>query len=180
MHLAKPLVTKRLVLRELTLEDVTEKYVTWLNDPDVNRFLESRFTKHTPESVRRYVETMNASDGDLLFGMFLDEDARHIGNIRLGPVDPSHKHGAIGLLIGEKNYWGKGYASEAIDAVANFALGPLTLHKVFAGYYAGNLGSRQAFRKAGFHEEACLHEQWFCDGKWQDGFLACRMSEKIA
>jgi len=40
MDLTKPLVSKRLVLRQLTLEDVSEKYVGWLNDPDVNRFLE--------------------------------------------------------------------------------------------------------------------------------------------
>lgn len=180
MHLTKPLVTKRLVLRQLTLEDVSEKYVAWLNDPDVNRFLESRFSKQTIQSVGRFVEAMNVSDVDLLLGIFLAEGTRHIGNIRLGPVDTAHKRGTIGLLIGDKQHWGMGYATEAINVVAEFALGSLNLHKVQAGYYAGNAGSQKAFKKAGFFKEARLHDQWFCDGVWQDGILACRIGEKIA
>lgn len=177
MHLTTPLVTKRLVLRELSPEDVSKQYVAWLNDPQINRFLESRFSTQSRESICQFVDSMAASETDILFGIFLAEDERHIGNIRLGPIDPPHRRGAIGLLIGDKLQWGKGYAAEAIDAVAGYALGALDLHKVFAGYYAGNLGSRKAFRKAGFHEEGRLRDHWFCDGAWQDGCFVCRIRE---
>jgi len=111
---------------------------------------------------------MNASEVDLLLGIFLAEGMGHIGNIRLGPVDRFHRHGAIGLLVGDKNCWGKGYASEAIGAVAEYALGPLDLHKVFAGYYAANAGSGKAFIKAGFKIESRAIAHCRFEKTWQD------------
>lgn len=156
--------------------DITETYVAWLNAPEINRFLESRFDLQTLESVRGFVEAMNESENDILFGIFLKDGNRHIGNIRLGPIDHHHKRAAIGLLIGDGNQHGKGYASEAISAVTDFAFTSLGLRKVFAGYYAANTASRKAFRNAGFTVDARLREHWLCDGEWQDGIIVSRLS----
>ncbi len=178
MDLERPLITKRLVLRKLSPDDVSEEYVAWLNDPDINQYLESRFARHSSDTVRGFVQAMAASDVDLLFGIFLAEDDRHIGNIRLGPIDPPHRRAAIGLLIGDTGCWGKGYASEAIDAVAGYALGTLDLHKVFAGYYAANAGSGKAFVKAGFKEESRAVRHCRYKNTWQDAVTVTRFNPK--
>ena len=48
--------TKRLLLRDIKVEDITDEYVNWLNDPEVNRFLEIRFQRHTRETVTRFIK----------------------------------------------------------------------------------------------------------------------------
>ena len=57
----------QIYLERLMPVDVTENYVNWLNDTDINRYLESRFVKHDIESVKLYVEAMTISDNNFLF-----------------------------------------------------------------------------------------------------------------
>lgn len=171
MHLAAPLETPRLALRCLTAADVTDRYVNWLRDPEVTRYLESRFGQHSHESVRVWIEQMNESLSVLFLGVFLQESGEHIGNIKLGPIDAHHGRADIGLLLGEKTQWGRGYAAEAIARLTEHAIRELGLRKVTAGCYANNLGSVRAFQKAGFTVEARLPQHWVADDGVQDGFL---------
>ncbi|MBY0431841.1 MAG: GNAT family N-acetyltransferase [Rhodospirillales bacterium] len=98
------------------------------------------------------------------------DDGRHVGNIKLGPINRHHRRGDIGLLIGERDQWGRGLAAEAIAAMTAYAFAELGLNKVVAGCYAANEGSRRAFLKAGFAEVARRPRprHWLSDGVWQD------------
>ncbi len=174
MQIAAPLTTARIVLRPLAAADVSQRYVQWLNDPHVNRYLESRLVVQTRETVEAFVRAMNASAHDLLLGMFTREAQRHIGNIRLGPIDEYHRRAPIGLLLGEKDAWGRGFGTEAVSAVADDAFGRLALEKLIAGCYAANLASLRLFHKAGFHEEARLRRHWRSGDEWTDGVLLVR------
>jgi len=176
MLLSAPLLTLRLSVRSLTVSDVTPRYVSWLNDPEINRYLESRFVRQTNESVRSFVETLNASPTDLLCGLFLREGARHIGNVRLGPIDIHHRRAPIGILMGEKDVWGKGLGAEAVTAFVDYAFDALSLRKVTAACYEANLASAQMFRKAGFHHEARFPKDLLCEGAWQDRIAMARVS----
>jgi RimJ/RimL family protein N-acetyltransferase len=111
-----------------------------------------------------------------MFGMFRRNDGRHIGNIKIGPLETRHGRGDIGLLIGDRGSWGKGYAREAIAAMADYALGPLGLHKVTAGCYAGNEGSRRAFLAAGFVQEGTRRAQLWDGERWDDEYLFARFA----
>lgn len=168
LTLKKPLVLEHLVLRMLTPSDATPEYLGWMQDPMVYRYLESRFANHTLESLRAYIETSNESSSDLLFGICLRDSGRHIGNIRLGPIDRHHRHSAIGLLIGARDCWGKGYATEAIAGVTAYAFEELGLEKLYAGCYASNEGSYRAFLKVGYVREALSRGHWFCEGRRED------------
>lgn len=158
MELSTPLRTERLVLRTLNAADATPRYLAWMRDPEVNRFLESRLTEHTIESLRRYIQTCNAGP-DLLLGICLT-DGSHIGNIKLGPVNAYHAHAPIGLLIGERASWGMGYATEAIDGLTAHAFSTMGLEKLYAGAYAANSGSIGAFLRAGWVEEGRSTALW--------------------
>lgn len=168
MLLDEPIRTGRLVLRTLTPNDVSDRYLSWLRDPEVSRYLEVRFDPQGKESILAYVEAMNQSPDNLLLGLFLREGGTHIGNIKLGPIDPHHRRGDFGIIIGSRRHWGKGYATEAIKALTDHAFAALGLHKVSAGLYAANEGSRRAFLKAGWLEEGRRRKHWYCDGDWQD------------
>ena len=158
MELTAPLRTERLVLRTLTAADATPRYLGWMRDPEVNRYLESRLVEHTIDSLREFIETSNAGP-DLLLGICL-ADGSHIGNIKLGPVNEYHRNAPVGLLIGDPASWGKGYATEAIVAITTHAFSSMGLEKLYAGAYASNTGSIQAFRKAGWLEEGRSRGHW--------------------
>ncbi|HEY5122999.1 MAG TPA: GNAT family protein, partial [Ignavibacteria bacterium] len=88
--------------------------------------------------------------------------------IKLGPINWIHRAGDISLLIGDKNYWGKGLATEAIKILVDFAFNVLNLHKVYAGYYESNAGSAKAFGKCGFEVEGKYREGYFLNGEFID------------
>ena len=162
-------------IRILRPEDVSEDYGSWLEDPEVNRYLECRWRAFSLDDLRAYVRAMNESPKDILFGIFLSDEDRHIGNIKIGNIDTIHRYADIGLLIGAKDAWGKGYGSIAIDLAALYAFRQLNLHKVVAGIYAGNTGSFKAFLKAGFRECGRLTQHRFCDGSYVDEILVERL-----
>lgn len=162
---SEELRTERLVLRPLAPEDVTPAYVGWLNDPEVGRFLETRFRSHGVEDVRDFVLSMSEAPDSHLFGIFLGEPRRHIGNIKIGPVLQCHRLADVSLLIGEKDCWGQGYAAEAISAVSAWAFGVLGLNKLSASMYAPNRGSARAFERAGYRREGLRRRHYILEGQ---------------
>jgi len=169
------LTTERLVLRTLTTSDVTDDYVGWLNDPEVNRYLESRFIEHRHDNVVAFIERVVAHPSNLFLGIFLKQKMKHIGNIKLDYFDVRHKRAEIGLMIGDQNAWGKGYATEAIVEVVRYGFAELELQKITAGCYESNVGSKKAFEKVGFQNEGFLRSHVVSDcgreGVWRLGIL---------
>ncbi|MFH1148449.1 MAG: GNAT family protein [Pseudomonadota bacterium] len=162
---------ERIYLREVRLSDVNDDYCRWLNDPEVNRYLETRFMEQNLESVREYVEgKINNRDEELL-AICLKEDNRHIGNIKLGPINRLHRFADISLFIGDKSCRGEGLGTEAIRLITRFAFADLNLNKVKAGCYEANKASAGSFIKAGFYREGILKKQRYSDGVFQDEIL---------
>lgn len=149
-------------------EHVTDAYVAWLNDPQVNRFLESRFTTHTLDSTRDYVAKTLAAPDTLFLGIHSTELDRHVGNIKLGPINTQHGTGEVGIMIGDRGAWGRGIGTAAIKAMSEIARGQLDLRKVTAGCYASNGGSRSAFEKAGYVVEGVRRKQFLLEGREED------------
>lgn len=162
---------KRIYLREVRPSDVNERYYRWLNDPEVTRFLESRYFPNSVEQIRDFVAGKLGDRDNVFLAVVLKEEDRHIGNIKLGPIQWIHRLADIGLLIGEKDCWGQGYATEAIQLFSDYAFNVLNLHKVTAGCYAPNEGSARAFRKAGFAVEGIRKDQFYSNGAYVDEIL---------
>ena len=162
---------ERIYLRRVRPEDVNETYCKWMNDPEVNKYLESRFSSHSLETLKEYVRSKLGDEKNAFFAIILKKGDRHIGNIKIGPIDTVHRLADIGILIGEKDCWGEGYGSEAIRLIVEYAFDKLNLHKVTAGCYAPNEGSIKAFKKAGFSQEGVRKSHCYCDGKYVDDIL---------
>ncbi len=181
MQTDSPIQTKRLYLRSLRMEDVGERYLAWMQDPVVLRFLEARLQTHTLETLRHFVLAANANPQDLLLGMFIRTSHQHIGNIKIGPVNAYHRNAAVGLLVGEREHWGVGFATEAILGATEYSFHQLNVEKLYAGCYAANEGSRRAFLRAGYREEGRFKGYWFCDGQREDGIqLGCLKSDWLS
>jgi RimJ/RimL family protein N-acetyltransferase len=163
-----PLVGNGVTLRSLTSSDDMTHYVRWMNDPEVMQFTESRFARHTLEELVEYVRGHNASPGTLLLGIFEGRSDLHIGNIKVGDMNPVHRYADVGIVIGDKSCWGRGYASESLRLVCDYAFRSLALHKLFAGCYAQNEGAIRAFLNAGFVEEGRRLNQYLYRGQYTD------------
>jgi [ribosomal protein S5]-alanine N-acetyltransferase len=149
-------------------ESICDTYINWLNDPEVNRFLEVRLVPQTYETVLAYVRSFYEGTEKYMWGVYLKDRDILIGTGTLTDINRHHRRGIIGLMIGDKRYWGKGYGTEVIKLVTDFAFNKLQLHKVTAGAVADNSGSIKAFQKAGFEVEGCLKSHDFGNGVFRD------------
>ncbi|MBI2577995.1 MAG: GNAT family N-acetyltransferase [Candidatus Wildermuthbacteria bacterium] len=157
---------ERVYLRPVVQSDATDEYVGWLNDPEINRFLESRFVLHTKAALKEYIQKKFEDSDTVFLAIILKETGRHIGNIKLGPIDWHHGIGDIGIMIGDRESWGKGFATETIKTLEEYAFKVLGLHKLTAGAYEPNIGSIKSFLKAGFFEEGKRSEHALFEGSY--------------
>jgi [ribosomal protein S5]-alanine N-acetyltransferase len=156
-------------LRELNTTDASSIYVGWLNDPDVNKYLEPSDNPHTLDTITNYIKVNKRSKHNYLYGIFVEDI--HVGNIKIGDVNKNHDTAEIGYLIGNKDYWGKGIASEAIRQIIKLSIHKYGLAKISAGVYEGNIASERVLRKCGFSQEGRRKSHVQIDGKRRDYIL---------
>ncbi len=169
-----PLVGRQVYLRLVQPDDAAGRYLQWMNDPVITRYLETKAGTHTEASLRDYIHSLLSGRDSLFLAIVLREGDRHIGNIKIGPINQRHMLGDIGIIIGEADCWGRGLATEAISLLKGYAFSQLRLHKITAGCYGNNLGSARAFEKAGFITEAVRKDHLWSEGHWVDGiYLGC-------
>jgi ribosomal-protein-alanine N-acetyltransferase len=169
---------KRIYLREVSLSDVNDTYYRWMNDPEINRYIESRFLPNDMDSLRDDVQKKLEDQNSVFLAIICKDTERHIGNIKLGPIDWNHRLADVGVLIGERGYQGRGYATEAIALVVELAFQDLNLHKLTAGYYAANKGSEKAFKRNGFIVEGVRTRHRFCEGSYMDTVILGLLNEE--
>jgi ribosomal-protein-alanine N-acetyltransferase len=158
-------------LRPIDQKHADGPYVSWLRDEKVTRFLEARFTDYDNARLRDYIRAENERLNAVLFGIFLTAGDRFIGTIKLSQIRIGHRNCEIGLMIGDKTEWGKGYATVAIRLACRYAFDSLKLHKVTAGCYSDNPSSARAFLKAGFTQEGRLRDDRISKDGWVDCLL---------
>jgi RimJ/RimL family protein N-acetyltransferase len=155
-------------LRLATLADCTPTYVAWLNDPAVNRHLETRWREQSLESVRAFVRDQLAAPYSYLFAILENARERHVGNIKIGPIDPQHLCADISYFLGDRSTWGRGYSTEAVGLVVDLGFSRLDLHRLQAGTYATNQASGRVLEKAGFRPEGIWRRQLRGPEGWED------------
>jgi [ribosomal protein S5]-alanine N-acetyltransferase len=162
------LTGRRVSLRPISLDDCTERYVDWLRDPEVNQYLETRWVEQTLDSVRTFVSAVGRDPWSHLMAITDAETGRHIGNIKIGPIRAHHNCADLSYFIGDRDFWGRGYATEAIQLAIRLGFERLGLHRLQAGTYATNVGGARALEKAGFVRDAVLHQQLLGPSGWED------------
>ena len=157
-----------ITLRQIEFADCTSIYVKWLNDPEVNQYLETRWITQDGNTIKEFVRGQRENDHSILFAITLSKQGTHIGNIKIGPIERHHSHGDISYFIGDKRYWNKGIATKAINLVCGFGFEELKLRRIEAGCYADAVGSWKALEKNGFVREGIFREQVLFHGAYMD------------
>jgi RimJ/RimL family protein N-acetyltransferase len=168
---------ERVNLRLVTLADCTDEYVAWLADPEVARYLETRHRPQPKEAIESFVRGMIASADSYLFAIVDRASNRHVGNIKIGPIQPVHRFADVSYFIGVSDVWGRGLASDAIRVASRIAFDRLDLHRVQAGFYDGHIASQRALEKAGFTYEARMRKQLRLGDEWVDHVWYARLRD---
>ena len=144
---------KQAFLRPVTYEDCTERYVGWLNDPVVNRYLEVRWEPQTLGSLRSFIGACIRDPNTHLLAICDADRGMQIGTIKIGPIHPRHRYADVGYMIGERDMWNRGIATDAIWSATWLAFNVYGVRRCQAGAYAKNVGSIRALEKAGYIRE---------------------------
>lgn len=171
-------------LEPVRAEHATAEYVGWLNDAETTRFMESGYFPSTLASVQAYIEAMR-SRSDVLFLAIIDRElGRHVGNIKLEPIQWIHRNAELGIMIGDPEARGRGLGTEACHLVLRHAFDRLGLHRVGLGVVEDNRGAIRAYEKVGFQVEGALRQAIQRDGRSFDvvrmGILATEFRQAHA
>jgi RimJ/RimL family protein N-acetyltransferase len=140
----------------------------WFNDEALTGHMNKGAFPNTLALQVEHLEKMQRSRNDVQLGIVLADTGRLVGTIGIHKIDWNHRHGDISIVIGDTSLQGKGIATEAIGLMTAHAFEKLNLHKVTAGMWATNAGSRRAFEKNGFVLEGTLRESFWQGDRWVD------------
>ncbi len=156
---------EKVTLRCIEESDCNENYRKWMNDPEIAVYLEARWHKQDIPDLLDFVRGIRKSSADYQFAIVENGSGTHIGNIKLGGIHPIYKRGDIGYFIGEKSFWGNGFAKEAVALVTKFGFMTLNLHRIEAGCRENNIGSQKVLEYNGYRKEAVFRDRSFI---WND------------
>jgi RimJ/RimL family protein N-acetyltransferase len=132
----------------------------------------TRFTvRHRPMTLAEEVEYLRRladSPTDLALGIVPCSDERLIGVTGLHKIDSRNRHAALGIVVGEKGAWGKGFGTEATRLLVRHAFDTLNLNRVWLHVYEYNTRAVRVYEKVGFRTEGRLRQDTFRDGRYWD------------
>jgi UDP-4-amino-4,6-dideoxy-N-acetyl-beta-L-altrosamine N-acetyltransferase len=156
----------RLYFRPLEREDAP-RLAAFINHPDVRRNLLIHRPMNTVQEVA-FIDTLTASQRDVLFAIVLRDGDRMIGTTGLHDLDFRSRRATFGMQLGEPSEWGKGYGSEATRMVLEYGFGTLNLNRVQLEVLEHNVAGIRAYEKAGFRREGVMRQHHYVDGAYVD------------
>jgi len=140
--------SKRFFLRRLTVLDATPQYLSWLDDPQITRFIV--FKQNSINALKHYIQTQIDDDKTYFLGIFDEENKQHIGNVKFIFEDNSFKCFEMGIMIGEANWHGKGVAGEVLSLFASYAMKEHNSKFMTLKVEEDNKPAIRAYQKLGF------------------------------
>ena len=158
----------RIYLRPAERSDLPT-FVRWFDDAEMARHLAVRAPFSLAMEEKWFDQMVEHQGKDrYLFVICLAADGRPIGSADLREIDTENGNAAFGITIGEKDEWGRGYGTEALQVICDFGFGQLRLERIQLDVYVDNARARRSYEKAGFQVEGTLRHGHFADGRFMD------------
>jgi diamine N-acetyltransferase len=157
-------------LRALTRDDLP-RLVEWRNDPEIKALLGGWSFPTFLEAEQEWLEQARCDQSTQRLAIEVLEDGRYIGNIGLYDIDWKNRKAEYGILIGDKDAWGKGYGFDASKALLEFAFCELNLHRVFLRVLAHHGRAIRLYEKIGFQVEGRMRQDTFRGGVYRDTLI---------
>ena len=160
---AVTLETDRLMLKALSREHCSSSYVKWMNDHDVIKYLETG-GDYTLKKLNDFLleqETNNI----LFWAIHIKKSNKHIGNIKIDPINYDDNSAEYGILMGDKKFWGKGFGYEASKRVLKYCFEDLKLSFITLGVIEDNMNAIKLYKKIGFTTMKKIEDSGIYDNK---------------
>ena len=142
--------TERFQLKSLTTKDVTEKYLSWFNQSkEIEKYISFAQECEGIDSLMQYVKDKKDREDVLFLGIFCSL-GQHIGNIKYEPIDLKNRAATLGILIGDKEWRGKGVASEVIKISGKYLKNNYGIKYIDLGVDKSNARAISAYEKINF------------------------------
>ncbi len=155
-------------LRAIEMSD-RDRFVQWFNDREVTRYLSRRYgLSHLAEEewIRR-VTSAPISYGGVTYAIET-KDGRHIGSGGLERAVPEDRAAVLGIMIGDKEFWSRGYGTDTMLTLVRFGFETMNLNRLGLTVDARNERARACYRKCGFVEEARMRQARYAEGAYHD------------
>lgn len=155
-------------LRAVEMSDA-DRYVAWFNDTEVTRFLNRRYqlSLAAEEAWLRETTAKPLSYDRVNFAIDT-KDSTHIGGISFHQAVAEDRRAEIGITIGDKAYWSKGYGTDAMRTLMRFGFDEMNLYRIELTVDARNERAQACYRKCGFVEEVRLRQHRYAEGAYHD------------
>ena len=164
----KPFITgKTIDLRPLLLSDIEGDYVNWFNDWEVCQFNAHHVYPYNRELAAQYIADLQKQKDTLVLAI-VTKDGLHIGNVSLQDINYVNRSAALAIILGNKDYWGKGIGKEASALLVRHGFEALNLHRIYCGTSALNVPMQKLALKLCMQEEGRRKEAMYKDGAWVD------------
>ena len=159
-------------LRAVEREDL-KKYHEWLNDPEVTEGTALYLPMSMVEEENWFdaISQLNPNEKPLAIDLRKDREWKLIGSCGFHVIEQKNRCAEIGIVIGDKTEWNKGYGSETVTLLQRHGFETLNLNRIFLRVYADNIRAVRSYEKAGFVLEGRLREATYKKGKYEDVLL---------
>ncbi len=144
------ILSERFLLRTLTSEDASERYLSWLTEENVLKHIITAKYTNDIDDLKRYIESRSERADVVFLGIFDRESGVHIGNIKYEPIDISKNYAIVGILIGEVEFRNKGVAPEVLKSSADWIKAKMGIDQIILGVAKHNEAAIRSYQKTGF------------------------------
>lgn len=165
------LIGKLVNLRPLEPSDI-DNIMSWINDPEVTRYLQIGQWPVSRKAEEEWLTraTLGTDPANKVLAIET-KDGVYLGNIGLHGISYTSGVAEIGIAIGRKDYWDKGYGADAMRTLLRHAFANLRLRKVTLRVYGGNIRAQRCYAKLGFTEVGRLRAHRLIDGVYEDEII---------
>jgi RimJ/RimL family protein N-acetyltransferase len=140
------MVGKKCYLSPIDVNDV-EKFTEWLNDLEVTEYLLLYPQIISLSNEKEFLEKLSKEHNYSIIDIETNE---LIGNCGLVGINHLNQTCECGIFIGNKNFWNKGYGTEALTLLLDYGFKALNLHNIFLSVYSFNERAIKCYEKIGF------------------------------
>lgn len=155
-------------------------FMRWFRDYEIQSLLDVNVIVPVTDEVEQeyYEHVTRKSDDEFHFSIRTLEGDHLIGNCSLFGVNHKNRSAEFGIVIGEKEYWGKGYGSDAARVILRFAFEEVNLNRVQLEVFGYNTRAIRSYEKVGFVREGVRREVVFRAGKYHDVIVMAVLREQ--
>jgi [ribosomal protein S5]-alanine N-acetyltransferase len=147
-------------LVNFTEDHISTEYLRWLKDKEVNKYLLKPHQNISFEEASEYCNKMIKSKKDIFLAILEKGTSLHIGNVRLGPIDWNLKHCKFSMMIGNKEFHGKGLGTKIVRSSIDFVFSELKLSRFYLDVLEENKAAIRTYEKNGLIVEKMLKNKF--------------------